>query len=74
MTKGKCRSLCECSHVGVCIMIKSIACTMIKNAGELIALAQQHVSISYSFRLLVEIGGGKYLQHKWLTWHNTVVS
>ena len=47
---------------------------MIKNASELIVLAQLLVSISYSFRLLVEVGGGKYQQYKWLTWHISVVS
>ena len=41
---------------------------MIKNSGELIALAQPLVFID-------EFGGGKYYQrYKWLKWHNTAVS
>ena len=47
---------------------------MIKNSGELIALAQPLVFIDDLIHLLVEFGGGKYQQYKWLKWHNTVVS
>ena len=47
---------------------------MIKNSGELIALAQPLVSVLILFNYLVEFGGGKYHQCKWLKWHNTVVS
>ena len=47
---------------------------MIKNSGELIALAQPLVFIDDLIHLLVEFGGGKYQRYKWLKWHNTVVS
>ena len=47
---------------------------MIKNSGELIALAKPLVFIDDLYHLLVEFGGGKYQQYKWLKWHNTVVS
>ena len=47
---------------------------MIKNSGELIALAQPLVFIDDLIPLLVEFGGGKYQRCKWLKWHNTAVS
>ena len=43
---------------------------MIKNSGELIALAQPLVFIDDLIPLLVEFGGGKYQRYKWLKWHN----
>ena len=45
---------------------------MIKIAGELIVFAQPLISISYSFDVLVEFGGEKYQEYKWLKWHNAV--
>ena len=47
---------------------------MIKNSGELIALAQPLVFIDDLIPLLVEFSGGKYQRYKWLKWHNTAVS
>ena len=46
---------------------------MIKNSGELIVLAQPLIFIHVLIHLLVEFGGGKYQQYKWLKWHNKVV-
>ena len=45
-----------------------------KNSGELIVLAQPLIFIHDLIHLLVEFGGRKYQQYKWLKWHNTVVS
>ena len=47
---------------------------MIKNSGELIALAQPFVFIHDLIHLFVEFGGGKYQRYKRLKWHNAVVS
>ena len=43
-----------------------IVCIMIKNSGELIALAQPLIFIYDLIHLLVKFGGGKYQQYKWL--------
>ena len=50
---------------------------MIKNSGELIALACTTTLVPVSMYIFIvdsAIGGGKYQQYKCLKWHNPVVS
>ena len=71
IAKGIQRSTCV-KKLQPCIIV----CIMIKNSGELIALRS---TTTKAFQciiqlFIVEFGGEKYQQYKYLKWHNTVVS